>query len=180
MNRSYYRLHSVSPSSASPILVQCLNGEEMEYLGEQIADYCGKGDVLLLTGDLGAGKTTLSRGLVRRKLGDNYVRVTSPTYLLDNMYQYGDSEIIHHFDLYRLPTGCDVKVLEIPQVYSSSLCIVEWPQRLNPKDKPLEYLGIDIRISEDTSRLVQFSPYGNRWTEKLPKLLSSIMSDEEE
>ena len=150
----------------------------MEYLGEKIADFCGKGDVLLLNGDLGAGKTTISRGLIRRKLLDNNLRVTSPTYLLDNVYQYGDNgEIIHHFDLYRLPSGCDVKVLDIPQVYQSSLCLVEWSQRLDPKDKPTDHLDIDIRIAPDTSRLVQFTPHGRLWMDKFPKLLNSIINE---
>lgn len=166
--------------SISPILIQCSTDEDMEYLGEQIADYCDKGDVLLLTGDLGAGKTTISRGLIRKKLGDNYLRVTSPTYLLDNIYQYDDTKIIHHFDLYRLPSGADVKVLGIPEVYRSSLCLIEWSQRLNSSDRPDNYLGIDIRISPDTSRLVQLTPYGLRWMEKLTKLLDSIKNDESE
>ena len=61
--------------------------------------------------DLGVGKTSLSRGIIRRKMGDMQMRVTSPSYLLDNVYDYFDTEEdetrkkIHHMDLYRLPTG---------------------------------------------------------------------------
>ena len=59
---------------------------------------------------MGAGKTSLSRAIIRQKFNDMEMRVTSPSYLLDNSYDYIDAnentyKKIHHFDLYRLPTG---------------------------------------------------------------------------
>lgn len=85
-------------------------------LGWQMGERLTIGDVLLLQGDLGAGKTCFSRGVIRRKLNDPNLRVTSPSYLLDNSYDYFDDNdgegderrCIHHMDLFRLPTGQSV------------------------------------------------------------------------
>ena len=112
----------------------------------------------MLRGDLGAGKTTLARGLLREKLQEPELRVTSPSYLLDNMYTCEGEEggmgaglTIHHLDLYRLPTGCDMGMLGIPAIFSSALCLVEWPQRLPTGSLPLDYLDIELRIGPGAS-----------------------------
>jgi tRNA threonylcarbamoyl adenosine modification protein YjeE len=149
--------------------VVCRSEEEIESLGARLADVLGVGDVLLLKGDLGAGKTTLSRGLIRRKFDDDSMRVTSPSYLLDNSYEYGPDEVIHHMDLYRLPTGADMTMLGMPGIFDSCLCIIEWPQRMADK-LPREYLDVDLKIQEDETRLITLTPFpetSSRWKEKL-------------
>ena len=87
--------------------------------------------------------------------------VTSPSYLLDNTYRYGENEYIHHMDLYRLPIGYkEMGILGIPGIYSSALCIVEWPNRLESKFIPESYLGINITIpaaNVDVSNVPLFS-----------------------
>jgi len=99
----------------------------------------------MLRGDLGAGKTTLARGLLREKLQEPELRVTSPSYLLDNIFECGDLTV-HHLDLYRLPTGCDMTMLGIPSIFSSSLCLVEWAQRLPAGSVPTEFLDVVLTI----------------------------------
>ena len=47
-----------------------------------------------------------------------------------NTKGHGKPRVIHHMDLYRLPDGCDVSILQIPEIYSTSMCLIEWPQRL--------------------------------------------------
>ena len=64
--------------------------QDMEDVGAILSMGTGPGDVILLGGDLGAGKTCFSRGFVRAKTGDLDMRVTSPTYLLSNTYDAGD------------------------------------------------------------------------------------------
>lgn len=121
-------------------------------------------DVLLLRGDLGAGKTTLTRGLIRAKFDDPEMMVTSPSYLLDNCYQYGEDLFIHHMDLYRLPAGCDMGILNIPQVFSTALCIIEWPDRMAPGLIPNSHLGLTITIDRVTQvRSIQLHPTGQKW-----------------
>ena len=151
------------------LVIQCDNEEEMETFGLQLGEYCSTGDVILLRGGLGAGKTCISRGIIRSKLNDYTMKVTSPTYLLDNAYLYDDNQFIHHFDLYRMPSNCDMSVLNIPQVYHTSLCLIEWPQRLSPQNMPTSCLDIDITIDKEPScsRRIKLSPHGEKWEEKL-------------
>jgi len=101
----------------------------------------------VIAGDLGAGKTTLSRGIIRAKFHDSSMIVTSPSYLLDNTYRYGENEYVHHMDLYRLPVGySEMGILGIPSIFDNALCLVEWPNRLQSKFMPSSYVDISISI----------------------------------
>jgi len=151
--------------------VVCRSEEEIEQLGARLSIVTGPGDVLLLRGDLGAGKTTLTRGLIRHKFCDETMRVTSPSYLLDNSYQYGDDEVIHHMDLYRLPTGADLSMLGIPGIFSTSLCIIEWPQRMGDK-LPADYLDVDLTIGQEQERVIRLTPSSERWSLQLARALA--------
>lgn len=72
--------------------------------------------------------------------------MTSPTYLLDNAYEYLPGHHVHHIDLYRLPTNCDLSMLGIPEIFETSVCLVEWPQRLSGKFVPNRALSLNIRV----------------------------------
>ena len=128
----------------------CASAADIEVFGQHLGDFLDVGDVVLLHGDLGAGKTTLSRGVIRSKLNDETVRVTSPTYLLDNIYQYDKDKCIHHMDLYRLPNNSDLSILDIPNIFDKSLCIIEWSQRIDRIFYPVNYLDIEISIDCNT------------------------------
>ena len=107
---------------------------DLEDFGFILAGMLSAGDVVLMRGNLGAGKTTLSRGIIRGKVGDMNLRVTSPSYLLDNTYAFGDAvpqTLVHHIDLYRLPPSSDLSILGIPAIFTSGLCLIEWPERLS-------------------------------------------------
>lgn len=147
----------------------CKSEEEIEDFGRKMSSVAGNSDVILLKGDLGAGKTTFTRGLIRAKFEDETMRVTSPSYLLDNAYEYDEGKHIHHMDLYRLPTGCDLSILGIPEIYSTSLCIIEWPQRMG-SSLPVEYLEIQISIEKDESRIIQLVAVGDSWMQKMKVL----------
>ncbi|KAL0482742.1 hypothetical protein AKO1_014274, partial [Acrasis kona] len=72
--------------------------------GSHIADLCRKGDVISLVGEMGSGKTVFCQGFVRQICSDKSLQVTSPTYLLDNLYDSHGINV-HHIDLYRLSGG---------------------------------------------------------------------------
>lgn len=152
--------------------ISCQNPEEIEAFGWRVASVAGNNDVILLKGDLGAGKTTFSRGLIRAKFDDEDMRVTSPSYLLDNAYEYDEGQNVHHMDLYRLPTGCDLSILGIPEIYSTSLCIIEWPQRMG-SNLPEQYLDIVISIEKDETRNIKLTAVGASWIEKIKFLIEN-------
>ena len=77
--------------------------EQTEQVGARLAGICTGGRVLALTGDLGAGKTALVRGLARA-LGYQGA-VTSPTFAIVNDYRAGGKTVLYHFDIYRLDAG---------------------------------------------------------------------------
>ena len=139
-------------------------------LGRLLARVLEKNDVVYLTGELGAGKTTLVRGITRG-LGYNG-RVTSPTFTLMNIYA---AEIdIFHFDFYRLQ-GNDLADLGLEEyLEKEGLSLVEWPQ-VADNLLPPEALLINIELVEEDyerERLVTISGRGQRYQAKVEELKS--------
>ena len=129
-----------------------LNGEEaMVAFGRRLAEASQGWGVFYLEGNLGAGKTTLSRGILRGFGHEGAVK--SPTYTLVEPYEMGHQSV-YHFDLYRLGDPEELDFLGVREYFGPhSLCLVEWPVRgkgfLPPAD-------ITIRISyRPDSRVVE-------------------------
>ena len=110
-----------------PQTVTTHSAEETEALGERLGAGLGPGAVLLLDGDLGAGKTTLVRGLARG-LGIDPQEVSSPTFVLIN--EYRGRITLHHVDLYRLE-GAAVDDLGLDDLGDGEgVVVIEWAERL--------------------------------------------------
>lgn len=118
-------------------------------IGENFAKTLKKGDVVCLTGDLGAGKTTFTKGIARA-LGVPYEPV-SPTFNLVNAYE-GDVMSLYHFDLYRLERTEDLYSIDFDDyLFSGGICVIEWPEIAYPLleryyEVRLEYDGENRKI----------------------------------
>ena len=110
-----------------PCTLSIQNEKEMMALGGQIAAHLPVGGVVKLYGDLGAGKTTLVRGLLRSLGFEGTVK--SPTYTLVEPYEVAERHI-YHFDLYRLADPEELEYLGVRDYFRpDALCLLEWPDK---------------------------------------------------
>lgn len=136
------------------------NDADTAALGARIASACAPGDVIALRGDLGAGKSTLARALIRALMGEE-IDVPSPTFTLVQTYA-APSLDIWHFDLYRLQDPREARELGLDES-ADGLCLIEWPERL-AGDLPGQRLDISLSFSGDgrIARLLDFSDWSKR------------------
>jgi tRNA threonylcarbamoyladenosine biosynthesis protein TsaE len=114
-------------------------------LGAWFAEHLQAGDCLLLSGPIGAGKSHLSRALIRARLG-RFEDVPSPTFTLVQTY-LADVEI-WHADLYRLSHPDEVLELGLDEAFSNAICLIEWPDRLG-KLAPKGAISIDLSAHDE-------------------------------
>jgi tRNA threonylcarbamoyladenosine biosynthesis protein TsaE len=144
-------------------------------LGARLAWALKAGDFIALTGNLGAGKTTLSRGLIRAFVGGD-IEVPSPTFTLVQTYQQNSATTapasdtglgldLFHFDLYRLKSADEVWELGWEEI-EAGIALVEWPDRAQAY---LPETRLDIVLAfEGTGRIAHFfSPKPQVWKDRL-------------
>ncbi len=139
----------------------------MHALGARIAAQCRIGDVIALEGGLGAGKTTLARGILEA-LGLTS-EAPSPSFALVQPYDLPDVRLpVAHVDLYRLDDADEAEELALGDYLMDSFLIVEWPDRLGDRLWPHAlHLTIDI-VADDARRLTAAVP--DAWTERWSQL----------
>ena len=127
-----------------------------------------KGDVVLLKGDIGAGKSHFARSLIQSAMHIKE-EVPSPTFTLVQVY---DTTIgsIWHADLYRLNDYSDVIELGLIDAFGEEIVLLEWPERLSYLE-PKDSLTIEIIILEGDRREIIFSTTSNEWKPRLDKIL---------
>jgi tRNA threonylcarbamoyladenosine biosynthesis protein TsaE len=142
------------PAFISPQDLYIDNEADMVALGEQLGQQFRTHNGALcvfLNGDLGAGKTTLSRGILRAFGHTGAVK--SPTYTLVEDYQFPDRRV-YHFDLYRLGDPEELEYMGIRDYFSANtLCLIEWPER-GQGVLPQPDLLIDVSVQGE-GRLVR-------------------------
>lgn len=128
-------------------------------LAATLAPLLRAGDVILLSGDLGAGKTQFVQG-VAAKLGVTGA-VTSPTFNIMMAYEKA-SLPLYHFDLYRLESPDELEDIGYFEILDGpGASFVEWGDKF-PDELPYEYLEIDITVNEDETRTFRMHAYGDR------------------
>ena len=125
------------------------NPEETIELGKKIAVTLLKGDVILLYGDLGSGKTTFTKG-IGEGLGLKSSPINSPTFVL--VREYKAKLPIYHLDLYRLDRLEDIEGIGIEEyLYGDGVTIIEWAEKI--KDiLPKRYLSVKLKIKDKDER----------------------------
>ena len=129
------------------ISIDLCDEEATKNLGDALAKALLPGDIMLLEGELGAGKTTLARAIIRNLTGDNDLEVTSPSFALVQPYLASEQTIIHA-DLYRLEKPDEIEELGLFDD-EDAIILVEWPQRA-----PMltNYANISIAIKMGAGR----------------------------
>lgn len=137
--------------------------DETRAIAERIGRAAQPGDVILLVGELGAGKTVFSQGLARG-LGID-VPVNSPTFVL--LHEYRGRLTLYHYDLYRLSNIEETVSREWQEfLYGDGVSVVEWANRAEAL-LPREHLLIEFSIESETRRLLALSGAGKRHLELL-------------
>ncbi|MCL4804794.1 MAG: tRNA (adenosine(37)-N6)-threonylcarbamoyltransferase complex ATPase subunit type 1 TsaE [Anaerolineae bacterium] len=136
---------------------------QTERLGIRLGELLEPRDVVCLSGELGAGKTALARG-VGRGWGTPG-RVTSPTYVLVNEYpRPGDGRILYHIDCYRLERSADIATAGLDDILDSDAAfMIEWPENI-VEMLPRDRLWITLSYDSPTRRRLRLNASGPRST----------------
>lgn len=135
--------------------------EETKALGAELAKLLGPGDNLALTGTLGSGKTTFTKGLARGLGVSKPEYVNSPSFVL--MKEYRGNTPLYHFDLYRLDRLEDIEYIGISEYLNSDgVAVIEWADKMRIL-LPAEYLEIFIKIRTEEEREFVLKAHGKRY-----------------
>lgn len=130
--------------------------EETIALGEKLARQLPRRAAVLLIGNLGAGKTTLAKGIAKGLGAADPDQVSSPTFTL--IHEYGQQHKVYHVDLYRLDRMAEVAALGLEELFEKdSVVLVEWGERF-PQIMPAERIEIRIETGEGDQREITVTP----------------------
>jgi tRNA threonylcarbamoyladenosine biosynthesis protein TsaE len=149
------------------------NVEQTIQIGSHLGKLLRAGDVICLSGDLGAGKTALTKGIAS---GWGALEiVTSPTFTLIHEHRrVEDRQILYHIDSYRLEGAAEAWGIGLEDlIYSDQVVVIEWPEKIEgvlPQDR----LWIALSIESDTQRRLSITATGERYQQLLEMLQQNI------
>ena len=135
--------------------------EETLKIGIKLGSLLNIGDTIVLTGDLGSGKTKLTEGILTYyKLEEE---ISSPTFTIVNEYIKDDIKI-YHFDVYRLEDSSEFYAIGGDEYFEKGICIIEWGELIQDA-LPQEYLHIKFERdnNNENSRIINIISYGNKY-----------------
>ena len=139
------------------------NVEQTTDLGIKLGELLNPGDIICLTGDLGTGKTHITKGIAKGlDIDDN---ITSPTFTIVNQYDTGRLKL-NHFDVYRVSDPDEVYAIGFDDyIFSDAVSVIEWAnyiEEILPKD--LLHINIEKDFSKgENYRKITLTPYGKRY-----------------
>ena len=139
------------------------SSEETMDIASKLADKLKTGDIIVLSGELGAGKTKFTEGFLKHFGLDN--EISSPTFTIVNEYKKDDLKI-YHFDVYRLEDIDEFYAIGGEEYFSSGICIIEWGELIE-NALPKDYIKISFEkdTSDETKRYLKFQTFGNKYDE---------------
>lgn len=139
--------------NASPYIFHFRELSDLDAVATGLIDIGRDSSVWLFNGHMGAGKTTLIKAICRQ-LGVQSV-VQSPTFALVNEYISDTSEVIYHFDFYRIRQETEALDMGIEEYFDSgNFCFVEWPDQIGSL-WPQNYMHLDLSLQEDGQRILK-------------------------
>lgn len=150
--------------------------EETQRRAVALAELLGPGDVVCLTGQLGAGKTYFTKALVAG-LGGQADEVTSPTFVL--MQSYEARLTVYHFDAYRLSGSREMRSIGSDETfYGQGVSVVEWADRV-AEALPPERFDVHLTVTGQTRRLLRITGRGRRQAECVARLAAQGLLEAE-
>jgi tRNA threonylcarbamoyladenosine biosynthesis protein TsaE len=135
-------------------------------LGQRLGELLTAGDVILLLGDFGAGKTHFAKGVAQGLGSDDLVN--SPSFVLINEYRAGPRHgrmPIYHIDLYRIESPAELAGIGLDDALAGDgVCLIEWAERAQGW-LPHDHLAAHLQHLSDTKRVLRFEPHGRRYVE---------------
>jgi len=146
--------------------------EQTRRIGKRLGGALQVGDVICLQGDLGAGKTTFVQGIAQG--WGSMDAVSSPTFILVNVYRRDDHGQLFHMDAYRLDSTPEAEELDLDTMLAQGPLIIEWPERMNGI-VPDEHLWVNLEYVDDEEREMKFRASGKRYDELLEVIRQSVV-----
>ena len=134
--------------------------EQTRSIGMHLGGVLQAGDVICLQGDLGAGKTTFVQGIA--KGWGSLDSVSSPTFIIVNVYRRADQSQLFHMDAYRLDSTPEAEELDIDSMLAQGPLLIEWPERINGL-VPNERLWVQLEHIDEEEREMKFKSSGKRY-----------------
>ena len=143
------------------------------HIASTLAKHLKNGDTIVLTGELGAGKTKFTEGFLAYFGLEN--EITSPTFNIVNEHTKNDINI-YHFDVYRLADIDEFYAIGGEEYFDKGICIIEWGELIE-EALPEEYIKISIQKQENTdnSRELHFEAFGQKYELILDKLKEELI-----
>ena len=148
--------------------------EDTKIIGKKMAPFLHQGDTIVLTGDLGAGKTMFVSGILSYYGKEN--EASSPTFTIINEHTLTNDLKLFHFDVYRFDFEEEFLAIGGDEFYSQGICLIEWGEKI-ASYLPKEYLKVTISKDdkEEGKRMITFTPIGNKY-EKLLAGFREVLS----
>jgi tRNA threonylcarbamoyladenosine biosynthesis protein TsaE len=156
----------------APFQIPLSSPDETARLAARIGDLLHPGDVLLLSGEIGAGKTHFARALIQSLL-TTPEDVPSPTFTLVQVYDTPRGEIWHS-DLYRLTHPDEAVELGLDDAFETAICLVEWPDRLGDLAPPAALSLAFGPGQHDDARSLTLSWSAPGWADRLKEIADAV------